>query len=73
MVPIVPGSRSRRLARYEPNGDGTIRLNITIATAQTPRAEIRRRVRRHVMLRRLRRELAEGQDLTTILRRPSAD
>jgi hypothetical protein len=66
----VPGIRSRRRARYEPTGDGTIRLNITIATAQTPSKQIRRRVRRQVMLRRLRRELAEGQDFTPILRRP---
>jgi hypothetical protein len=69
----VPGSLSHRRARYEPTGDGTIRLTITIATAHSARAEIRRRVRRQVMLRRLRRELAQGQELTTILRRPFAD
>jgi hypothetical protein len=80
----VPGSLDDRRARYEdrraryddrrarnqPTGDGLIRLNITIATAHPDRAEIKRRVRRQVMLHRLRRELAGGQDLTTILRRP---
>lgn len=43
---------------------------ITVATMQTPRKEIRRRVRRQVMLRRLRRELADSQDINTVLRRP---
>jgi len=38
---------------------------------QTTKREIRRRVRRQLMLRRLRNELAtSGQDVGTVLRRP---
>jgi hypothetical protein len=37
---------------------------------RTPRKEIRRRVRRQVMLRRLDRELAEGRNIHPVLRRP---
>jgi len=44
---------------------------VTIATMQTTKREIRRRVRRQLMLRRLRHELAiNGQDIDTVLRRP---
>jgi hypothetical protein len=43
---------------------------IPIVTVRTPRKEIRRRVRRQVMLRRLERELSDGQEITIVLRRP---
>ena len=44
---------------------------VTVATMQTTKREIRRRVRRQLMLRRLRNELAtSGQDVGTVLRRP---
>jgi hypothetical protein len=44
---------------------------VTVATMQTTKREIRRRVRRQLMLRRLRNELATGgQDIDTVLRRP---
>lgn len=45
-------------------------IETTVVTVRIPRKEIRRRVRRQVMLRRLRRELAEGQEIDTVLRRP---
>ncbi|MGH8888282.1 MAG: hypothetical protein ACRDV3_00800 [Acidothermaceae bacterium] len=44
---------------------------VTVATMQTSKREIRRRVRRQLMLRRLRRELANGQDIVEVLRRPA--
>jgi hypothetical protein len=46
-----------------------------MASIPTSRKEIRRRVRRQVMLRRLSRELAktlDANDLDTVLRRPHA-
>lgn len=43
---------------------------MTVAMVRTTRKELRRRVRRQVMLRRLRRELANGSELSTVLRRP---
>jgi hypothetical protein len=43
---------------------------IAAPIVRTPRKEIRRRVRRQVMLRKLTRELAEGQNIHTVLRRP---
>jgi len=44
---------------------------VTVATMQTTKREIRRRVRRQLMLRRLRNELATGgKDIDTVLRRP---
>ena len=46
--------------------------SVTVATMQTSKREIRKRVRRQVMLRRLRRELANGADLGVVLRRPKA-
>jgi hypothetical protein len=51
---------------------GTVPASVTIATMQTSKREIRKRVRRQVMLRRLRRELANGADLGVVLRRPKA-
>jgi hypothetical protein len=45
---------------------------IPVSPVRTTRKEIRRRVRRQVMLRRLSRELASGNDLDTVLRRPHA-
>ncbi|HEY5050380.1 MAG TPA: hypothetical protein VII50_05730 [Acidothermaceae bacterium] len=45
---------------------------IPVSPVRTTRKEIRRRVRRQVMLRRLSRELASADDLETVLRRPHA-
>jgi len=46
---------------------------IVMPPIQTTRREIRRRVRRALMLRRLRREMAVGgQDADVVLRRPTA-
>jgi hypothetical protein len=39
---------------------------------QTSKREIRKRVRRQVMLRRLRRELANGGEIVEVLRRPTS-
>jgi len=43
-----------------------------VAATPTSKREIRRRVRREVMLRRLRRELANGGEISAVLRRPSS-
>jgi len=45
---------------------------IPVSPIRTTRKEIRRRVRRQVMLRRLSRELATVDDVDTVLRRPHA-
>jgi hypothetical protein len=45
---------------------------MTVTAMQASKREIRRRVRRQVMLRRLRRELANGEDITVVLRRPTS-
>jgi hypothetical protein len=45
---------------------------IPVSPVRTTRKEIRRRVRRQVMLRRLSRELAAVDDVDTVLRRPHA-
>jgi hypothetical protein len=45
---------------------------ISVSPVRTTRKEIRRRVRRQVMLRRLSRELASVDDVDTVLRRPHA-
>jgi hypothetical protein len=45
---------------------------IPVSPLRTTRKEIRRRVRRQVMLRRLSRELAGVDDVDTVLRRPRA-
>lgn len=43
-----------------------------VAAMPTSKREIRRRVRRQVMLRRLRRELANGGEIANVLRRPTS-
>ena len=43
-----------------------------VAAMPTSKREIRRRVRRQVMLRRLRRELANGGEISAVLRRPTS-
>ena len=55
----------------EPERNG-VNPAIPVAPIRTTRKEIRRRVRRQVMLRRLSRELASGNDFDTVLRRPHA-
>jgi hypothetical protein len=55
----------------EPERNG-VTPAIPVSPVRTTRKEIRRRVRRQVMLRRLSRELAGGNDLDTVLRRPHA-
>jgi len=55
----------------EPERNG-VNPAIPVSPVRTTRKEIRRRVRRQVMLRRLSRELASGNDLDTVLRRPHA-
>ncbi len=45
---------------------------IPVSPVRTTRKEIRRRVRRQLMLRRLSRELATVDDVDTVLRRPRA-
>ena len=45
---------------------------IPVSPVRTTRKEIRRRVRRQLMLRRLSRELATVDDVDTVLRRPHA-
>jgi hypothetical protein len=57
--------------RTEPERNG-VNPAIPVSPVRTTRKEIRRRVRRQVMLRRLSRELASGNDLDTVLRRPHA-
>ncbi|HXR41026.1 MAG TPA: hypothetical protein VN738_01395 [Acidothermaceae bacterium] len=44
---------------------------MTVTALQTAKREIRKRVRRQVMLRRLRRELANGEESVEVLRRPT--
>jgi hypothetical protein len=61
--------RLRSLIESEGNG---VTPAIPVSPVRTTRKEIRRRVRRQVMLRRLSRELASGNDLDTVLRRPHA-
>ncbi len=61
--------RLRSLIESERNG---VNPAIPVSPVRTTRKEIRRRVRRQVMLRRLSRELANGDDLDTVLRRPHA-
>jgi hypothetical protein len=53
-----------------PESDDLVTREVAALTVHTPRKEIRRRVRRQVMLRRLQRELAAGRDINTVLRRP---
>jgi hypothetical protein len=50
--------------------DDLVTREVAALTVHMPRKEIRRRVRRQVMLRRLQRELAAGRDINTVLRRP---
>ncbi len=45
---------------------------MTVTALQTSKREIRRRVRRQVMLRRLRRELANGEEVIAVFRRPTS-
>lgn len=61
--------RLRSLIESEGNG---VTHAIPVSPVRTTRKEIRRRVRRQVMLRRLSRELASGEDFDTVLRRPHA-
>ena len=61
--------RPRSLNESERNG---VTPAIPVSPVRTTRKEIRRRVRRQVMLRRLSRELASGNELDTVLRRPHA-
>jgi hypothetical protein len=61
--------RLRSLIESEGNG---VTPAIPVSPVRTTRKEIRRRVRRQVMLRRLSRELANGEDFDTVLRRPHA-
>jgi len=61
--------RLREMIESERNG---VIPAIPVSPVRTTRKEIRRRVRRQVMLRRLSRELASGNDLDTVLRRPNA-
>lgn len=61
--------RLREMIESERNG---VNPAIPVSPVRTTRKEIRRRVRRQVMLRRLSRELASGNDLDTVLRRPHA-
>jgi hypothetical protein len=60
-----------RRGMTEPERNG-VNPAIPVSPVRTTRKEIRRRVRRQVMLRRLSRELASGNDLDTVLRRPYA-
>lgn len=53
-----------------PESDDLVRREVAALSVHAPRKQIRRRVRRQVMLRRLQRELAAGRDINTVLRRP---
>jgi hypothetical protein len=69
MVETTLGTIRRGMTETERNG---VNPAIPVSPVRTTRKEIRRRVRRQVMLRRLSRELASGNDLDTVLRRPHA-
>jgi len=60
-----------RSAMTEPERNG-VNPAIPLSPVRTTRKEIRRRVRRQLMLRRLSRELATVDDVDTVLRRPHA-
>jgi hypothetical protein len=79
MQPLCRGARlgragdlgsGRWLAAVAPENDDLVTREVAALTVHTPRKEIRRRVRRQLMLRRLQRELADGRDINTVLRRP---
>jgi hypothetical protein len=65
------GARLRLRSLIESEGTG-VTPAIPLSPIRTTRKEIRRRVRRQVMLRRLSRELASGNEFDTVLRRPHA-
>jgi hypothetical protein len=60
----------RLLIDAHSSGRTAMATDIPIVTLRMRRSEIRRRVRRRVMLRRLHRELATGQE-SIVLRRPA--
>jgi len=60
-----------RSGMTEPERNG-VNPAIPVSPVRTTRKEIRRRVRRQLMLRRLSRELATVDDVDTVLRRPPA-
>lgn len=68
---FTPEARLRLKSLIESEGNG-VTPAIPVSPLRTTRKEIRRRVRRQVMLRRLSRELASGEDFDTVLRRPHA-
>ncbi len=63
--------KTTRRGMTEPERNG-MNPAIPVAPVRTTRKELRRRVRRQVMLRRLSRELAIIDDVDTVLRRPHA-
>jgi hypothetical protein len=75
MASIVPGAKWPVAAdiRSASRREGVMRpVTSPVAATPTSKREIRRRVRREVMLRRLRRELANGGEISAVLRRPSS-
>jgi hypothetical protein len=63
--------KTTRRGTTEPERNG-VNPAIPVSPVRTTRKELRRRVRRQVMLRRLTRELAIVDDVDTVLRRPHA-
>ena len=63
--------KTTRRGMTEPERNG-VNPAIPVSPVRTTRKELRRRVRRQVMLRRLTRELAIVDDVDTVLRRPHA-